>query len=181
MRRRVAVDESLPPVVLPGRILNELCAHAIQSLPEECCGLVLGDDHQRFQRIIRCRNEMTQRHQADSKAYPRDGRRAFYMNELDYMNAIEQAEAAGGRVTAVYHSHVDAGAYLSEMDLEYAENPLFPFPHADHIVAGVHDRKVQELGLFQRTGPGQHDGADRCFTGWGVKPVADTAANTTSS
>jgi proteasome lid subunit RPN8/RPN11 len=158
----VDVDASLSPIALPGRILNELCAHALETLPEECCGLILGRAEARYGRLVRCRNEMTRRHLADPLTHPRDGREAFWMNEADYLHAQALAEAAGDQVTAVYHSHVDVGAYLSELDLEYAEHALFPFPTADQIVIAVHERRVVELGLYQR------EGASKPFTGRSV-------------
>ena len=113
--KNVEVDESRASVELPRRILNELYAHALETLPEECCGLIVGDDQDRYQNLVRCRNEMTLRHEEDSVAYPRDGCEAFYMSPLDYMRARDEAEANGARVTAVYHSHVGVGAYLSTM------------------------------------------------------------------
>ena len=155
MARRVDVDASLPPLVFPGRILNELCAHALETLPEECCGLILGQRNARFGQLVRCRNEMTRLHLADPRSQPRDGNTAFWMNEGDHAHAQALAEAAGDVVTAVYHSHVDAGAYLSELDVEYAEHALFPFPTADQIVIAVHERHVVGLGLFQREAPGK--------------------------
>jgi proteasome lid subunit RPN8/RPN11 len=156
---RIDVDETLPSVEIPRRILNDLYSHAIQSLPEECCGLIVGTDEDRFQDLVRCRNEMTMRHRQDPVEYPRDGSEAFYMNSLDYMIAHEEAEARGARVTAVYHSHVGVGAYLSGMDLAYAESKNFPFPAADHIVVEVFDRKVNSVAFFRK------DGEDRSFTG----------------
>ena len=108
MRRRVDVDEGLPPVVIPGRILNELFTHALEmetDPPEECCGLIVGDEREPFRRLVRCRNDMTQRHRGDPDSYPRDGGEAFYMNEVDYQRALELAKDAGESVTAVYHSH----------------------------------------------------------------------------
>jgi proteasome lid subunit RPN8/RPN11 len=149
----VDVDASLPPLVLPGRILNELCTHALETLPEECCGLILGQRSARFAQLVRCRNEMTRLHRADPRSHPRDGNTAFWMNEGDYAHAQALAEAAGEVVTAVYHSHVDVGAYLSELDVEYAEHALFPFPSADQIVIAVRERQVVGLGLFQREAP----------------------------
>ena len=80
--------------------------------------------------------------------------------------AQEKAEAAGLAVTAVYHSHVGGAVYLSEMDLEYAESALFPFPDASHIVVSVLEGRVAGLGLFWR------DGREGEFTGVGVKPEA---------
>jgi len=153
--RRIEVEEALPSVVIPRRILNDLYAHAIQSLPEECCGLIVGTDEERFQLLVRCRNEMTMRHRQDPVEYPRDGSKAFYMNSLDYMIAQEEAEARGARVTAVYHSHVGVGAYLSGMDLAYAESANFPFPDADHIVVAIFERKVDSVGFFRQGGKGQ--------------------------
>ncbi|MCH2171228.1 Mov34/MPN/PAD-1 family protein [Myxococcota bacterium] len=150
MSRRIEVDESLDPVVIPGRILNEVCAHALESLPEECCGLIVGNEDQRYRESERCRNEMTQRHQRDPTSYPRDGGQAFYMNELDYMRVQERARERGGSVTAVYHSHVGAGPYLSAMDLQYADNAFFPFPDSDQLVVGVWDERVSGIGLFRR-------------------------------
>ena len=52
----------------------------------------------------------------------------------------------------VFHSHVGAGAYLSQMDLEYAEHEFFPFPDAAQIVLAVFDRKVKAVGIFERDG-----------------------------
>jgi len=154
-QRRIDVDETLPSVEIPRRILNDLYSHAIQSLPEECCGLIVGTDDDRYQSLVRCRNEMTMRHRQDPVEYPRDGSEAFYMNSLDYMIAHEEAEARGARVTAVYHSHVGVGAYLSGMDLAYAESENFPFPDADHIVVAIFDRKVDSVGSFRKDGEGQ--------------------------
>lgn len=154
MRRRTDVDETLTPVMISGRILNELYNHALDTQPEECCGLIVGDDDDRYQRLVRCRNEMTQRHQRDPVAYPRDGTEAFYMNEHDYLREQQRADDEGLRVTAVYHSHVGSAVYLSEMDLDYAESTLFPFPDADHIVVSVSEGAVRGLGLFDREAPG---------------------------
>ena len=157
---RVEVDSSLPPVAVPARIVSELLGHARETLPEECCGLIVGTREQRYARLVRCRNEMTQHHRADPIGFPLDGRAAFWMNEADYMQTRAEADAAGEQVTAIYHSHVGSGAYLSELDLGYAQHALFPFPAADQIVVAVagpdathatvplEDGCVRGIGLF---------------------------------
>jgi len=155
---RVVVDLDLPSLEIPRRVLNELYQHALETLPEECCGLIVGDDDERFRALTRCRNEMTLRHREDSEAFPRDGRDAFYMSPLDYMRVHEKAEAEGKRVTIVYHSHVGADAYLSAMDREHADSVLFPFPDADHIVVAVIGSKIDSVACFRRE-------ADRSFVG----------------
>ncbi|MEN8181721.1 MAG: Mov34/MPN/PAD-1 family protein [Myxococcota bacterium] len=156
--RRIEVSSELEPAVIDGRLLNEMCAHARETCPEECCGLVTGPEPGRYDAVHRCGNEMTRLHLADPTAHPRDGTRAFHMNELDYLKVSETAAREGQQVTAVYHSHVGAGAYFSELDQEFASQALFPFPDADHLVLAVYDRRVMELGLFRRNPIGGFSG-----------------------
>ena len=161
MRERIPLDSTAPPVSLPGRLLNELCTHALETRPEECCGLVTGVPGDRFRRIHRCRNTMTLQHQNDPESYPRDGREAFYMSELDYLRAEKEAERCGEIVTAVYHSHVAAGVYLSEMDQDFADHELFPFPLAAQIVLAVGADAVDRVlaaGIFERDSSGRFRG-----------------------
>ena len=169
MGRRVQVDEALPRAVLPGRVLNELYAHARETQPEECCGLILGDAEQRFQRVLRCRNDMSRRHHANPQEYPRDGRSAFYLDPGDQEAAEKAAEASGQFISALYHSHVDAheggGVYLSALDLEYATQAGFPFPDAAQLVIAVCDARVTGVGVFER------ETADAPFRGRGVEPA----------
>lgn len=151
MRRRVDVDEALPAVSIPSRVLHELFQHARHSAPEECCGLIVGTEREPFARAVPCRNEMTRLHQQDPSAWPRDNRNGFYMRPDDYRPWLEPEGEE--RVTAVYHSHVGFGCYLSDEDLAYAEHALFPFPEADQIVVSVGEERV-EAALFRRSGPG---------------------------
>lgn len=93
---------------------------------------------------------MTLHHERDPKAYPRTSRSGYHMNEVDYLEAVKDAEERGERITAVYHSHVGVGVYLSVMDQEYAEQPLFPFPEAAQIVLDARDGTVKGQAIFER-------------------------------
>jgi len=47
--------------VLSGRVLNEMCTHALETRPEECCGLVSGSPdtpRSRFLHVHRCRADL---------------------------------------------------------------------------------------------------------------------------
>jgi proteasome lid subunit RPN8/RPN11 len=156
VRRRIEVDPDREPAVLPTAVLNEIFAHAREADPEECCGLILGTAETRYQHVVRCRNDMTAWHQRDPANYPRDGTQGFYMSELDYLRADEEARARGQQVTCVYHSHVECAAYFSEMDQDFALQELFPFPEAEHLVVAVIGGKVADQSLFRR-----EPGADR--------------------
>jgi proteasome lid subunit RPN8/RPN11 len=143
-------DEPAPPVGIPASVLNELGAHAREG-DEECCGLVLSEGDRRYGRAVRCQNEMTRLHHEDPEEFPRDGRAAYFMSMRDVLEISREADRIGERVTAVYHSHVGAAAYLSKDDLAYARNPLFPFPYADQIVLSVFEHTVREIKIFLRS------------------------------
>lgn len=149
-RRRIEPDSALEPAVIPAPVLNEVFAHARESDPEECCGLITGDERLRHRTVVRCRNDMTLHHRRDPAGHPRDGSEGFYMNEEDYLRAEDEAEARGEAITCVYHSHVGCGAWFSELDQEFAEQPLFPFPGADHLVVSVIGGKVVDQALYRR-------------------------------
>jgi proteasome lid subunit RPN8/RPN11 len=162
---RIEIDPEREPVEIPSAIYNELCADAREREPEECCGLVTGDDQVRFGRAHRCANVMTQRHLEDPILHPRDGTQAYHMLETDWERVVREAEASGERVTAVYHSHVGTGAYFSEMDHDFAAQPGFPFPDADHVVLSVVDHQLRASGVFRR------DPRTRRFVGHPLVPV----------
>jgi proteasome lid subunit RPN8/RPN11 len=157
-RERIVVDLDLEPEVIPASVLHAVFAHAREADPEECCGLITGDDTQRYRHAVRCRNDMTRHHRRDPVEFPRDGREGFFMNEQDYQQAAEAAEAEHARVVCVYHSHVGCGAWFSELDQEFAEQPHFPFPGAAHLVVSVLGGKVVDQALFERTEPRQGAG-----------------------
>ena len=146
---RVDLDPELGSLLIPNAVLHEICQHALDVVPEECCGLVLGTQEVRFRRAVRITNVMTRMHVADPRAFPRDARHAYYMSEVEYLRAIEEASATGERVSGVYHSHFGQGCYLSRDDLAFAEHPLFPFPGAAQFVISLLGQQIREVGVFE--------------------------------
>lgn len=145
---------------IPSAVMNELCSHALGAAPEECCGLVTGTKQESFRSVYRISNVMTKKHLADPVAFPRDAHEAYYMSEVEYLRAQQDAEQRGESVTAVYHSHIGTGAYLSVDDRNFAEHPLFPFPTAAQIVISVVADRVAASAIFQvdvGAGPGCFD------------------------
>jgi proteasome lid subunit RPN8/RPN11 len=157
---RIEIGPERPAVGLPEAVLHEIRSHALQAVPEECCGLVFGaagvgpEAEGRFQRVYRCHNVMDRMHQEDPESFPRTNREGFYIDPAELLRAAAEAEAAGQEVTAVYHSHVGVPAYFSEMDRDFATQPGFPFPRADHLVVSVLGRQVHGVGLFRPDGNG---------------------------
>lgn len=149
---RVDLDPERGVRFVASEVLLEICRHALDVAPEECCGLVLGSANERFVRVVRITNVMTKLHVEDPTAFPKDARHAYYMAELEYLRAIVEAEARCETVSAVYHSHFGQGCYLSQDDLAFAAHPLFPFPEAAQIVVSVLADRVREVGCFEPTG-----------------------------
>ena len=133
------------------------------SAPEECCGLVVGTDREPYRRAVRCLNDMTLMHSRSPEAWPWDNRTGFYMNSADYQPWVENDSADGEHVTAVYHSHVGVGCYLSSVDLELVD--VSQFPNAEQVVISVGEEHC-EAGVFRREGIG------RPFVGHPVKADA---------
>ena len=155
----IEADRSAPPRAIPARVFSAVLAHALEAEPEECCGLVAGTPGERYRIAVRCRNDLTLRHRLDPGNFPRDGRRGYHMNEGDYARTAVRARERGEQITAVYHSHVDCGAYFSELDQDFASRPSFPFPGADHLVIAVGGGQLLDSGLFW------FDPTRGCFTG----------------
>jgi proteasome lid subunit RPN8/RPN11 len=149
VRERVELNRKLPSVAVPATVLNELCRHALDAVPEECCGMITGTSEAVFSSVRRMANVMTRMHVSDAASFPRDGRTGYYMAEAEYLMAQKEAEDRGERVTALYHSHVETDAYLSSEDLAYAESPIFPFPGAFQIVLSVVGDRVKDAALFE--------------------------------
>jgi proteasome lid subunit RPN8/RPN11 len=167
---RIEINASLAPATVPSAVLHEICRHALEVIPEECCGLVIGNDAVRFLRTVRVTNVMTKMHLADPATFPRDAHHAYYMSEIEYQRALEEAEAREERVSAVYHSHVGQGCYLSEDDLAFAAHPLFPFPDAAQIVVSLLEERVDEVGLFEPVAVGMS--AERRYQGRRLEAIA---------
>ena len=156
MRHSIELNQNLAPAIMPASIMQEIYAHARDAAPDECCGLITGTDDQMFRTSHRISNVMTKMHLAEPEKFPRDSQQAYYMAESEVLAVIRAAEDRGEHVTAVYHSHVSMGIYLSEDDLAFAEHPLFPFQGAAQLVVSVVDspndsateQVVEGAGLF---------------------------------
>src|SRR5262249_31764611 len=112
LRSRIDPDADLPAAVIPAAVLNEVFAHAREEEPEECCGLITGDDRVRHRRVVRCRNDMTLHHRRDPAAYPRDGGEAVPMNQQDYLAARGESGGAGEKIHLRYYPHLRGRAAL---------------------------------------------------------------------
>jgi adenylyltransferase/sulfurtransferase len=111
----------MEPLRLERQALDEVLAHARETRPDECCGVIVargGRDE-----VWRMRNVQDELHARDPLTYPRTARTAYALGRED----IERLDAAAPKV--IYHSHTKNGAYFSGEDRARAmfmDEPTYP-------------------------------------------------------
>ncbi len=133
--------------MLSSETVAAISRHAQDDYPAECCGIVTGTGS--TQRVHRCRNRQDELHARDPETHPRTSREAYDMDRNEMERIFSEAAAAKEDVIAFYHSHIDCGAYFSQMDREVQTVFGEPeFPRALHVVVAVHDGRVREMTGF---------------------------------
>ena len=134
--------------------LNAVYKHAVASYPSECCGIVTGRGE--IQGVHACRNLQDELHEKDPETHPRSSREAYAMDREEAERIMGEAAANGETVLAFYHSHIDCGAYFSEMDKEVQTVFGEPeFPDAVHVVVAVREGIISELRGYLWNGKNQ--------------------------
>jgi proteasome lid subunit RPN8/RPN11 len=147
-------------------LLLEVYEHARECYPEECCGILTGPPNGPPRDTVRCTNIQNRRHASGESTL--DARHAFWIDDKELLRAIERAEGAGDCMLTVYHSHTDAGAYMSDADVQAALGPdgAPVWPGVGHLVVSVQQGSVREAVYFE------WDDAAREFAGREVKETA---------
>lgn len=90
-------------------VLAKIVAHAVEDLPNECCGLLIGTAEM-VEDASRARN--TKR-----------SRTKFQVEPADHFAAIRRARAAGFQIVGAYHSHPSGPSGPSEIDRARLTDP----------------------------------------------------------
>ena len=91
------------------RIYDELLAHARDDAPNECCGLVGGNDGV-AKSVYRARN---------AEASPL----RYNLDPQDQFRIMTEMDERGEELSAIYHSHTASPAYPSQTDINLASYP----------------------------------------------------------
>ena len=99
------------PVILEKVALQSIFNHARSTYPEECCGFLLGSDSRlrKINRALRAQNS--------SNESPRN---RYNIQPEELIHADEEARKLRLNLIGIYHSHPDAAAQPSSIDLEHA-------------------------------------------------------------
>ena len=134
-------------VELRDSVWNSIAAHAQETFPDECCGIILAN--RGTERVVRFENIQNKLHKLDPQEYPRTAAMAYNIDSLKLQLVIEQAAKQGEKLKAFYHSHPNHDAYFSDEDKAFAcPNGKPTFPDTVQIVASIYDRNVKTIKAF---------------------------------
>jgi proteasome lid subunit RPN8/RPN11 len=138
-------------VILTQETWNEISRHSQETFPEECCGVVLSNGvKDQARRLENIQNKL---HALDPATYPRTAAIAYAVDPRELESVIDDADKAGAKLKAFYHSHPDHEAYFSAEDKAFAMPFGEPtFPNAAQIVVSVYDRAVKTIKAFAWSG-----------------------------
>jgi [CysO sulfur-carrier protein]-S-L-cysteine hydrolase len=117
-------------VRIPPEMHDEIVAHAHEEAPNECCGMIGARDG-RATSLYRARN---------AEASPL----RYTVHPQDQLRIMEELEARGEELAAIYHSHTGSRAYPSQTDINLAEN----WPDPLYVICSVADPDSPELRGF---------------------------------
>lgn len=127
-------------------VWNAIFLHAQEDYPAECCGIVTEGATGKHT-VHRCENIQDKLHKADPETHPRTSKMAYRMNDMQVMNIQTEAEKTGGRMVAIYHSHIDVDAYFSQEDHNAAMFFGEPaYPGVVYPVIPVKNGQVEKKG-----------------------------------
>jgi proteasome lid subunit RPN8/RPN11 len=127
---------------LPTAMRDEMIAQAMEELPNECCGIVLGKGGQAVE-LRRTRN-------AEASPF------RYVIHPLDLLHAEKDADDNGWHMHVIYHSHVASDAYPSPTDVRLSQWPGEPpsdlYPDAYYVLVSLKDRDNPSVRAYRING-----------------------------
>ena len=121
---------------IPAVAVEAILAHAAETAPDECCGLLVGT-RDRIRRAVRTRNI-------------RASRDRYLVDPAEHFAARRAARAEGLAVVGAYHSHPRGSLQPSAVDLAEAFEIGFMYVIAGPASAGCRG----DVAGYRFTGPG---------------------------
>jgi proteasome lid subunit RPN8/RPN11 len=138
-------------LILTTEAAAAIAAHAEQTYPDECVGLLLGTLEGAGVKHVRAAYAVENRWSGQVHLAENDNadsrRDRFYLDPRDYLRADRAARAAGLEIIGCYHSHPDHPAIPSERDRVGAQavggGPSFAF-----VIQSAVDGHATELASW---------------------------------
>src|SRR3954447_21446170 len=121
-------------ISVPRSVLDEIVGHAREDLPNECCGVLTGDDGV-IKALERTENEF---------ASPM----SYRISSDEIFRAYKAAAERGEDIVGFYHSHVRSHAYPSQTDLNEASE----WPESLHLICSLENHNAPDIRGFRLHG-----------------------------
>jgi len=115
---------------LPRSYRDEIVAHAREDTPNECCGIIAGNDGSAT-KLYRALN-------AEASPY------RYNVDPKDLLRIYRDIDGSGWDVLAIYHSHTHTEAYPSPTDVRLAA-----WPEAYYVIVSLEDEANPVLRAFR--------------------------------
>jgi [CysO sulfur-carrier protein]-S-L-cysteine hydrolase len=115
---------------LPQSFIDEIIAHAQEDAPNECCGIIAGEDG-RAVKLFRAKN-------AEASPY------RYNVEPKDLFRIYRECEANSWDFLAIYHSHTASEAYPSPTDVRLAF-----WPEAYYVLVSLQDAANPAVRAFR--------------------------------
>jgi [CysO sulfur-carrier protein]-S-L-cysteine hydrolase len=109
--------------------VDELVAHAREEAPNECCGMIGGNDG----------DVSTVYRSINAEASPL----RYSLDANDQFRIMREMEERGEDLVGIYHSHTGSAAYPSQTDVNLAA-----YPEAVYLIVSLQDPEKPELGGY---------------------------------
>lgn len=137
----------------PPDVVARIAALCEADPAREVCGFVVRRGAEL--EVVPVPNVADRYHAADPERFPRTSRESYLMDPKVQLRLHREIEAWGGEIVAVWHSHVEVGAYFSEKDrADAVVDGVQTVPGAEYLVLGVRGGRVTEAKRFRWDGGG---------------------------
>ena len=119
-------------LVIKKNCSEDMVAHALKEYPNECCGILAGNDNQ-VTRVYRITNSTKSPYR-------------YLMDPQEQLNAMNDAESNNIDLLAFYHSHTHSPAYPSETDVRMALQSGWLDVY--YVLVSLESKTVPEIKAF---------------------------------
>jgi proteasome lid subunit RPN8/RPN11 len=114
-------------MVIAPPLLDDVIAHAREEYDAECCGMIAYEQSEpegasRAVKVHRAKNVYA-------------SRKRFEIDGKEVLRAINEFDAGGWEMGAIYHSHTHTEPYPSQTDINFARN----WPGVEWMIVGLAD------------------------------------------
>ena len=116
-------------------LVNEMVAHARESLPNECCGILAGPA-----------GEVVKSYRMTNVAASPF---RFSMDPAELVAVDAEAGDKGWELIAIYHSHTQSEAYPSDTDIRIAGGTAELWPDTRYVLVSLMDAANPAVRIFR--------------------------------